>query len=202
MGRNDSGYAVDGVEGKVLTLVRGQYYVFQMVNIPVTQRVYLSTSERGEGRSPWSDGVIGESAYGNRVMTFTPPPGTPDVLYYQSTRDDYMGGRINIVDTLTSAVTSDRAADRSGGRVVAAAHPNPCNDAVSIRVRAAITGDVVVTLVDPIGREVLRRIETVVTDVEHRVLLNTAELPIGLYLYTVVGGEAAARTSGTISVVH
>jgi hypothetical protein len=202
VGRNDSGYSVNGVEGKELTLVRGQAYVFQMVNIPWAHGVYLTTSARGEGESPWSQGVKGESAYGNRVMTFTPPPATPDILYYQSVLDIYMGGKINIVDSLTSLVTSEGDIGRFRGQVIAATYPNPCNGAVTVRLRAAVSGDVVVTFVDPIGREFLRRAETLVAEVEHRVVVSTAELPTGLYHYTVAGHEGAARTSGTIRVVH
>jgi hypothetical protein len=97
------GYVLDGVgsdigiQGRDVYLERGVTYTFQMVDVPVDHPFYISTSESGFGAGVWTDGVTGNFATGNQVLTFTPDDDTPDLLYYQCSVHLFMGGRIHVI---------------------------------------------------------------------------------------------------------
>lgn len=93
---NEMVFAVDGVPGKELILVRGQTYVFEIRSTP-QHDFYMSTSDIGRGTGLVSEGVEGNFTYEGTV-TFTPTAATPDVVYYQCQNHTYMGGAIYIVN--------------------------------------------------------------------------------------------------------
>jgi len=91
-------YFVDGVEGAELHLTRGVTYTFQMQNVPLKHPFYISTSATGGGVGVVNDGVNGNFATGNGVLTFTPGVTTPDLVYYQCGSHTRMGWRLYISD--------------------------------------------------------------------------------------------------------
>jgi hypothetical protein len=93
---HDIAFAVDGVPGQELTLVRGQTYEFEIRSNPLHD-FYLTTSPVGRGRKVLVAGVEGNFTFDGTVK-FTPTAITPDVVYYQCQNHTYMGGRIFIVD--------------------------------------------------------------------------------------------------------
>lgn len=90
------GFTVNGVQGKPLVLVRGKTYTFR-VDAGIQHDFYLSTSEVGWGGATYTDGVSGQFIY-EGVVTFTPGPNAPDLLYYQCRNHKNMGGPIYVVD--------------------------------------------------------------------------------------------------------
>ena len=92
-----TGYAIDGEEGRELTLTRGTAYTFA-VDAP-GHPFYISTDAAG---GPGAPGEVTEgvdnSQTDNGVLTFTPAAATPDLLYYQCSAHPNMGWRINVVD--------------------------------------------------------------------------------------------------------
>lgn len=90
------GFAVNGVQGKPLVLVRGKTYTFR-VDAGIQHDFYLSTSEVGWGGATHTEGVSSQFIY-EGVVTFTPGPNTPDLLYYQCRNHKNMGGPIYIVN--------------------------------------------------------------------------------------------------------
>lgn len=91
-------YAVDGVEGAVLRLERGQTYTFQMQSVPTSHPFYLSTSAEGGGAEVFEDGVTGTFATGDATLTIEVDDDTPDLLYYQCQFHTFMGWRIYVTD--------------------------------------------------------------------------------------------------------
>lgn len=91
-----SGFAVDGVQGKELVLVRGTTYVLEVRSTPMHD-VYISGSETGWGGDVIEQGVQGNFTY-EGALTFTPDLTTPDLVYYQCQNHKSMGGRIFIVN--------------------------------------------------------------------------------------------------------
>ncbi len=89
------GYVVDGVEGKALTLTRGQTYTFG-INAP-GHPFYLSTNPGGGAGFPgeWTTGVTG-SRTELGLLTFTSDAYTPGTLYYDCGVHLDMGGTITI----------------------------------------------------------------------------------------------------------
>lgn len=90
-------YAIDGVEGRHLTLERGITYVFEMEDVPVIHPFYISTSASGFGAGVYEEGVTGNFATTGQTVTFTPGDETPDLLYYQCGAHDFMGGYIHVI---------------------------------------------------------------------------------------------------------
>ena len=93
---SDTGFAVNGVQGGTLVLVRGKTYTFD-VETGVMHDFYLATKLIGWGASTLTEGVKGNFTY-KGVVTFTPTAETPDTVYYACRNHKYMGGEIHIVN--------------------------------------------------------------------------------------------------------
>ena len=107
----DSCYVIDGLEARELTFVRGKRYVFHINTMDSNWIFYLSRSEVGRSMEPISRGLPTRSyAYSGDYFPYTPVKESPDIAYYQSGRHYYAGGKINIVDSLPSAVDASDAA--------------------------------------------------------------------------------------------
>lgn len=92
----DIGFAVNGVQGGALVLVRGKTYTFD-IDTGVMHDFYLATKLIGWGMGTLTKGVKGNFTY-KGVVTFTPIAETPDTVYYACRNHKFMGGEIHIVN--------------------------------------------------------------------------------------------------------
>lgn len=103
-------FVIDGAQDTELILEKGAEYHFQMDGVPSFHPFYLTTSAIGVGSDPYDDGVDGNGAHTNQVLTFTPPSDAPDSLWYQCTNHQKMGWRMALVeDSSRASVASDGA---------------------------------------------------------------------------------------------
>ena len=91
-------FLINGEQEAELTLTRGETYIFEMADTPENHPFHLSTSSTGGdgGANAWLDGVTGNFASGNEILTFVVPTEAPDLLYYQCSNHELMGWKINI----------------------------------------------------------------------------------------------------------
>ena len=88
-------YAIDGVQGAELTLVRGETYEF---NVNASGHpFFLSTVDENSYDNEITDGVT-NSPVQNGTLTFTPGASLPDEIYYQCGFHANMGWKINLVE--------------------------------------------------------------------------------------------------------
>jgi hypothetical protein len=140
-GRGDTmAYAIDGVEGKELTLQRLKTYVFKVGELPYRQYFMITRSDVGEGRDSYSRGVTNNGAASNTHLIFTPRQDAPATLYYQDASVTYAGGRINLVDSLTSGIDNRSAPAISEAPVKAFVRPDPMNSVGAILCTLAAAG--------------------------------------------------------------
>ncbi len=92
---NPVGYAINGIQGNELTLMRGTTYTFS-IDTP-GHPFYLTTDPVGGAGAPGeiTTGVTG-SLTDVGVLTFTPGASTPNLIYYQCGVHQYMGWKITI----------------------------------------------------------------------------------------------------------
>jgi len=92
----EAGYAIDGEQGRTLTLVRGKSYTFH-VDTGVTHDFYFATKPKGWGMDTLTTGIKGQFTYKGDV-TFTPAAETPDVIYTACRNHKFMGGEVRIIN--------------------------------------------------------------------------------------------------------
>ena len=93
---DDVGFAVNGVQGGSLVMVRGKTYTFE-IDTGVMHDFYLATKLKGWGTGTLTKGVKGNFTY-KGVVTFTPSTETPDTVYYACRNHKFMGADIHIVN--------------------------------------------------------------------------------------------------------
>jgi hypothetical protein len=188
-------YTVDGVQGRTLTLERGVTYTFAMQSVPAMHPFYLSTSSSGAGQGVLTAGVSGNFASGNQTLTFTPSAATPDIVYYQCSSHDMMGGRINV----TTSTSVDPDVELPAFLALEQNYPNPFNPGTVVRFRLAGAVDATLTIHDLSGRRIVERSLGLLQPGLHEVEwdgsgLDGRALPSGLYIYHVhAGNERASR---------
>ena len=97
-----NGYSVNSIEGRVLTLVRGVTYSFN-INATGFPFIISSDSVGGNYTNEVTTGVT-NSRTQSGVLTFTPDNTHPNLLYYTCGTATYMGYRIHIVNGPTDSV--------------------------------------------------------------------------------------------------
>jgi hypothetical protein len=178
-------FAIDGVQGKELTLTRGTAYIFMMNNTPPIHPFYISTSSTGAGSGIYSDGVTGNFATGNGMLMFTPGASAPDLLYYQCAAHPDMGWRINIVGA-ASGVDDDLGL--AAGALLSEAAPNPFSSSARFTLTVPRDQRVRVALYDATGCEVATLHDGLLHAGEPRTFtLDGAGLPAGVYEISAVG---------------
>lgn len=193
------GYVINGSEGATLTLERGVTYTFQMQNVPGLHPFYISTSSSGAGAGAYTDGVDGNFASGNQTLTFTPSADAPNVLYYQCSSHDFMGGTINV----TGSVSADDPAELPSAITLEQNYPNPFNPSTVIRFHLPATTQVALTVLDAFGREVATVAGGTLAAGEHAVTWDGTDdagrlLPSGQYFYRLEAGTERRYRALTI----
>jgi hypothetical protein len=189
------GYAIDGVEGKTLTLVRGTTYRFQLQDVEVGYPFYITTSPAGAGGKQYTKGVDGNMVSGNGVLTFTPDSSAPPLLYYQSfsLHYPYMGGMLNIVDSLPPSGVDERGV----GAAIAGLsdlYPNPSSGHASVVLSVDRTQSVRVALYSMRGERVATLHDGAITRQAPLTLgFDTSTLPAGVYECVAVGATFLSR---------
>ena len=189
-------FEVDGVQGAELTLERGKTYIFQMNNTPALHPFFISTSDVGGdlGASEWTDGVTGNFATGNDVVTFVVPVIAPDLLYYQCSNHLIMGWKLNIINQVSVDDETPGA-----GFDLSVAYPNPSNNAVTIGLTLEQARDVSVEVFDVTGRRVAVLYEgTLASGADHRFVFGGGDLPGGIYLIRATAGGASVERRVTL----
>jgi hypothetical protein len=186
---SDQTYYINGIEAQQLVLTRGQTYTFQMSNVPAFHPFYITTSDVGAGDGQWDEGVTGNLATGNQVLTFTPSAITPAILFYQCGAHQYMGWEISVQGT--SGVRDD------GGYRTASVTttPNPTMSGAVATVALPKSANVIVTVHDVLGRAVATLYDGVIDGGSARQFaIDGGSLAPGLYEIRVSGADVLEST--------
>ena len=144
-----SGYVIDGEQGPVLRLNATVTYTFQMSGVSPVHPFYISTDAAGGGAGVFSDGVTGNNASGDGVLTFTPPLSAEgETLWYQCSNHSFMGYQLEII---SAPLSTEEGAP---GRVFALDAANPADGASRVTLELAETETVRVEAFDLRGRRV------------------------------------------------
>lgn len=93
---NNSAYKIDYQTNPVITLARGNTYVFNL-NLTVDAPFWIKTAQTTGTGDAYNSGVSRNGAV-TGVVTFVVPQDAPDTLYYASENQIGMRGQINIID--------------------------------------------------------------------------------------------------------
>ncbi|HEX7070910.1 MAG TPA: FlgD immunoglobulin-like domain containing protein [Rhodothermales bacterium] len=193
------GYVIDGDQGAVITLVRGQTYVFQLQNVSTSHPFYISTNSNGGGAGVFNDGVQNNFATGNETLTFTVPDTAPDQLFYQCSFHPLMGGVINVVSGGTAAEREELPdAIRLDQN-----YPNPFNPSTQIAFTLESSQEITLSVFDALGREIRTLASGTYPAGTHSITwdgttADGAEAPSGSYLYRLETPDAAVTRTMTL----
>jgi hypothetical protein len=177
----DESYRINGLEGAELTLLRGQTYNFQMNNVDSMHPFYISTSAIGGSQGIYTQGVTGNFAWGNGVLTFTVPDSAPDELWYQCGSHSYMGWRL----VIAGGTGGEEGATARAFNVTAVA-PNPFGTTTTLLLDLPVPAEVKLTLFDLQGRQVGEQaIGSLTAGTRLPISLDGYGLAAGVYVYTV-----------------
>jgi trimeric autotransporter adhesin len=96
------GFALNGVQGAELTLIRGVTYSFVANNSG--HPFHITTSAVGGNTNNEVTSGVTNTPVEIGTLTFTPNAGHPNLLYYQCGVHANMGWKINIVDGVTESI--------------------------------------------------------------------------------------------------
>lgn len=143
-----SGYVIDGVQGAVLSLQPNTTYTFQMSGVQSFHPFYISTSEVGGGSGVVTEGVTGNFASGDAVLTFTTPDTEGgETFWYQCGNHGFMGFRMDV-----ASINSTE--DDADARVLALDSANPSADGARVTLALAEAETVRIEAFDLAGRRV------------------------------------------------
>jgi hypothetical protein len=107
---NTQNYTINGELDPTLTLIRGQTYFFQFLNLASVHPFWIKTIASAGTLNGYSDGlssdVIGgavQGQSGNVLLTFLVPQTAPNTLFYNCQNHMAMTAPINIVDEIIFA---------------------------------------------------------------------------------------------------
>lgn len=181
-------YYVDNIPARELYIERGKTYTFYMNDIPSTDSLYFSTNPKGGGLGPYTDGVSGAPAAGNGTATIAVSDSTPDVLYYQSLKNEYVGWRMIIIEYGNVTPVPEINAN---GYSLSMAYPNPFNSTTRINYTIPGALKVRLTVFNIQGRQVEILVDEKKEPGSYEVQWNP-HLPSGIYIYQIQAGTFRA----------
>ncbi len=100
---NVQAYIVNGQNNPSLTLVRGQTYFFQMVNLAGVHPFWIKTVPSTGTANGFSDGLTSngpgvQGQSGNTLLTFVVPATAPNSLFYACQNHTNMTALMSVVD--------------------------------------------------------------------------------------------------------
>ncbi len=182
-------YNVDNIPFREIQLERGKTYTFRMKDIPSTDPFYFSTNSKGGGLEPYTDGVNGTPADGNNIISFVVGISAPDILYYQSTINEFVGWRINVSDIDTVTSVSEVNPNEPNKYSLSLAYPNPFNPTTTIRYQIPVNSHVLLKVYDVLGNEVATLVNEYKPAGSYEVEFSASQLSSGVYLYALQAGE-------------
>jgi len=93
---NNTAYKIDYQNNPVITLARGNTYVFNL-NLSIDAPFWIKTAQTTGTGDAYNSGVSRNGAV-TGVVTFVVPQDAPDTLYYASENQSGMTGQINIIN--------------------------------------------------------------------------------------------------------
>ncbi len=107
---NAQNYTINGELDPTLTLIRGQTYLFQFVNLASVHPFWIKTIASAGTANGYSDGLTSDAAggavqgqSGNVLLTFVVPQSAPNTLFYNCQNHTAMTAPINIVNEVIFA---------------------------------------------------------------------------------------------------
>jgi hypothetical protein len=125
-----TGYSIDGVEGKELTLVRGVTYTFDASMVMGSHPVYITDDAIGAGAGTQYTAPISGATF-----TFTPTGAMPNLIYYQCGNHANMGWKINLVTPTSASMLTGLSA---GDYTTVVTDANGCMATVTATVADAL----------------------------------------------------------------
>jgi hypothetical protein len=181
-------YYVDNIPARELRLMRGKTYTFYMKDIPTDDPLYFSTNVKGGGLEPYTESVSGTPAVSNGTATITVSENTPKVLYYQSSKNEYVGWRMDIIDNNIVTSVPENNVTHFKGYSLSVAYPNPFNSSTCIQYTIPKASTVRITVYDIRGKQVAILVDEKKEAGSYQVEWNP-QLPSGVYSYRIQAGE-------------
>jgi hypothetical protein len=178
-------YYVDNIPFRELQLTRGKTYTFHMKDIPSTDPLYFSADARGGGSAPYTDGVNGTPADGNNIISFVVGNSAPDILYYQSTINEFVGWRITVSDIDSVTSVSEINLNNLNKYSLSLAYPNPFNPSTIIKYQIPTAGIVSLKVYDILGKEVATLVDEYKPAGSYEVKFNAEGFVSGVYFYRI-----------------
>jgi len=192
-------YNVDNIPSREIQFERGKTYTFQMKDIPSTDPFYFSTNPKGGGLEPYTDGVNGTPADGNNIISFVVGISTPDVLYYQSSINEFVGWRINVSDIDTVTSVSEVNSNNLNRYSLSLAYPNPFNPSTIIKYQIPTAGIVSLKVYDILGKEVATLVNEEKPAGIYEINFDASNLSSGVYFYKI---QVSPAISGAGSFIE
>lgn len=180
-------YYADNIPARELLLERGKTYTFPLKDVPSTDPMYFSTNSKGGGMEPYTAGVSGTPAEGNGTATIAVSDSTPDVLYYQSSMNEFVGWRMIIVESGSVTSVPEIHATHLSGYSLSLAYPNPVNSTTRIQYSLPRAANVRLTVLDIRGKQVAILVDEHKEAGPYQVEWNP-QLPDGVYFYQIQAG--------------
>ena len=188
------GYAMNGVEGDTLILVRDSHYVF---NIHATfsepkigTTFHFNLNAIGGGHDIYDNKFTEEQMISKGIWTVVPSEDDPDTLYYGSSDEPWMGGTIVLVDSMVSGIKEEAREFIAGESRV---YPNPCSEETAIEFLLEEPSRVQLEVLDGLGRIVMREDYGLSSQGRQHLSVNCQSFPSGLYHYRITATTATEQ---------
>ncbi len=197
---HDMGYAINGIEGATIFLLRDSVYAFHYDTLRGDEIPQFYTEANGGTQARYFALGYGEDL-SNNITFIRARPEAPDTLYYASSRYPWMGGTFVVVDSLPSSVPTDRTWDYRS-HVLSQVFPNPASTDATLSFNAVRDIQCRIQIIDLHGRVVSENTTFTYPAGTIRIPIQRNGLPIGTYFYRVLDTSANDKliTTGTFQM--